>query len=142
MEDRLTAQLRAALSQSEYIALLEHFAGCRLYVSANPKLSGLLANAIGLDGAKKLEKVFGAVSIRVPLGRESRIRHYISKGLSAPLIAVRLGMTENGVYKAISRYGVTLAKNKAGWRRPGVPPVAPDIKGQLAELSERSSRTS
>ena len=117
MEDRLMAQLKAALSEEEYIALLERFAGVRLYISAKP--AGILPKAIGLDAAQRLKEAFGQATIRVPLDRETLVKHYAANGMSAASIARRLGLTENGVGKIAERHGIRFSADRKKARRLG-----------------------
>lgn len=99
--------LSAVLSEREMIALAKAFGGTRLYLPANVKPGHPLAKALGHDVALALVKTIGAGTLRIPIARELRARHYRDNGDSYAQIARRLGMSEVGVQRMFKRMGLT-----------------------------------
>lgn len=99
--------LASVLSEHEMVALAEAFGGTRLYLPANVKPGHPLAKALGHDAALALVKTVGAGTLRIPIARELRARHYRDNGDSYAQIARRLGMSEVGVQRMFKRMGLT-----------------------------------
>lgn len=97
MRGDLYAQLLDLIGPAGLIRLAETYGGTRLYVPLSP-IGGDLEKAVGTDVALALAGRFGGATIRTPLARELRARHYRAvEGLSNAAIARRLGMTETGI---------------------------------------------
>lgn len=120
-EDQLSAELLEILGEDVFIRLVEHHAGCRLFVPIKVattrrfERSGIeiqrfhdLAREVGLEAAQLLSARYGGDYIRVPLARTARAKRYRLEGLSLAKIAVRLGVGETGVDKLFRRL--------RGWR--------------------------
>jgi len=93
----LSSDLRALLGDDAFIALAQAYGGTRLYVPVNIPADHDIARAIGKDAADRLSRRYSPATIRVPLARADRARHYRAAGMSNAQIARRLGMTETGV---------------------------------------------
>jgi len=102
-ERHLTRQLQAILGQEGFVHLCQALGGTRLYVPHAFRADHDLVGAVGQDLADKLSRAMAPATIRVPLGRRERALHYRGEGLSDARIAVKLGMTENGVGKLFAR---------------------------------------
>ena len=85
------------------MALFVRFAGTRLYVPARVKGDHAITRAIGWEAALSLSESYGGTTIRIPLGRELRAKHYRSQGASNARIAAYLGLTEGGVRNLFKR---------------------------------------
>lgn len=92
-----TADLVEIVGEAAAVALAENFGGTRLYVPQRLKDCHPIVRAIGADAGKALVEAFHTSTIKVPLARELRARHYRAAGLSHAKIAARLGLTESGV---------------------------------------------
>lgn len=106
-EAGLTEELAALIGEDALIALAESRGGTRLYVPADP---AILTPAIGALAAARLADRYGGATLRAPLARERRARHYRAQGLSNADIARRLGLTETGVDKMFARMASPPAK--------------------------------
>lgn len=114
MSDRLPAEeLRAMLGDEAFIALAETFGGRRLYVPSIIDEDHLIAQTIGTAPAKRLSSRLSPDTIRVPLAREFRARHYRAAGCSNGEIASKLCITETGVEKLFRRMNSPPAKGGA-----------------------------
>lgn len=96
-------ELVSVIGEVATIALLEEFAGTRLYVPKQVKDDHPITRAIGPAAAHALCAHYSPSTIRIPLGRELRVQHYRANGWAIAKIAVRLGMTESGVNKLVKR---------------------------------------
>lgn len=95
--EQLSSELLGTLGKHGLLELLEHYAGCRLFV---PKMDGEASNIIprlSRDVSLKLSERFGGDSLRVPIMREFRALCLRNEGLSNAKIARSLGITEPGV---------------------------------------------
>lgn len=90
------------LGPEGFLLLVEKYGGFRLYVPSDPHRSELPAD-ITIQHATTLSAAFGGEYLRVPLAREFRARQYARDGLSHRGIAQKLGMTEVGVQRLVSR---------------------------------------
>jgi len=138
MKGELTNDLLEILGEADLLLLVENFAGCRLSVpSAFVNRAGTdtlgdrstvrrsaLAIALGEEATRKLSACFGGATLRVPLAREFRARHYRKQGMSNAKIAVRLGMTETGVDALFQRLRAARRASVANdnGRKPSSPP--------------------
>ena len=102
-ERHLTRQLQAILGQEGFVHLCQALGGTRLYVPHAFRADHDLVGAVGQELADKLSRAMAPATIRVPLGRRERALHYRAEGLSDAKIALRLGITENGVGKLFGR---------------------------------------
>ncbi len=101
-EERLSGELVALLDEPDFVRLVEHYGGTRLYVPASGD-STQLAEVMSAKAAIALARRFAGATIRVPLARERRARQYRAEGRSNAEIARRLGITETGVDKLFHR---------------------------------------
>lgn len=82
------------------LALIEGFGGTLIRVPKDPPQSShALVEALGDAGIARLIAYFGGDRLAVPLARQWRFRLYLSRGLTRRMIARRLGVTENTIYK-------------------------------------------
>lgn len=95
--NRTGVELVGLIGEAATIALAEQFGGTRLYVPMRTKDTHPIARAIGRHAAVILCGHYGPSTIRIPLLREMRAKHYRNNGLSNAKIAVCLGLTESGV---------------------------------------------
>ncbi|MBB4955578.1 DNA-binding NarL/FixJ family response regulator [Agrobacterium vitis] len=102
MSEDLTAELMARLSEDDFFALVEAYAGVRLYVPADPTRSEL-PETIGMNAALRLAKEWPGGYIRVPLARAFRVRRYVESGMTNRAVAKRLGLTESAVERLLKR---------------------------------------
>jgi len=91
------------LSEAEIVALADAFGGTRLYMPTRMTDRHRIAKAIGFHAALRLWNGIGPGCFRVPVARALRASHYRAQGLSIAGIARKLGMTETGVAKLLSR---------------------------------------
>lgn len=114
MTRRPSPELEALIGEAALIRLAEAFGGTRLYVPATMKADHDIVRAIGTQAAAILsDRLGGAATIRVPLAREQRARHYRAQGKSNAQIARALGVTESGIDKLIARMANAPAKGSA-----------------------------
>lgn len=106
-EAGLTHELAALIGEDALIALAEAHGGTRLYVPADP---AILAPLIGAQASARLTERYGRATLRTPLARERRARHYRARGDSNAAIARRLGLTETAVDKLFARMAAPPAK--------------------------------
>lgn len=100
--------LVALIGEAATVALAEKLGGTRTYVPARFKERHRLVPIIGNEAATALCAAFGGTVIRVPLSRALRAQRYRAQGHSVATIALRLGLTENGVrglFKRLERQG-------------------------------------
>lgn len=97
MTSRPGPDLEQLIGEEALVALAEAFGGTRLYVPARMTHRHEIAQAIGMDAARKLSDRLAPDVIKVPLAREQRALHHRAAGLSNAQIARRLGITETGV---------------------------------------------
>jgi len=99
----ISEELIDVIGEQSTIELAEAFAGTRLYVPPSVSDDHAIALAIGPSAADAFCKFYSSGTVRVPLLRELRAKHYRAIGLSNARIAVRLGLTETGVEKLFQR---------------------------------------
>ena len=101
--ENLTAQLKRSLGETGFVALCQQLGGTRVYISRQMQDRSVVVRAVGHVAAERLRVEFAPATIRVPLGHSERAAFYRKQGLSHAHIALRLGMTENGVAKLLKR---------------------------------------
>ena len=104
--------LAAALGPDGLLKLLEARAGTRLPVPIKVGRSGLV-DELGGDVAEALVRHWGGTMLKVPLAREWRVQIYHGRGSSYAEIALRLGLTERGVWRILNASGLTGARARA-----------------------------
>lgn len=109
----LSAELLAMLGAKAFLALVEAYAGQRIFIPATGE-SDWLVEAVGMDAARKLVRLHGGNKLNVPLARELRARQYRGDGDSDIVIAKRLGMTVSGVERLFQRLPDRPARPKKG----------------------------
>lgn len=102
-EAHLTAYLRDLLGEESFVRFCQAFGGTRVYVPLKVKRGGDIVRAIGEEAARRLVDARAAEWIRVPLARRDRALFYYSRNMSQADIALKLGITENGVQKLLYR---------------------------------------
>lgn len=102
-EGRLTIQLQAILGMEGYVHFCQALGGTRVYVSHRFSDDHGVIQAVGREKADKLSRAIAPATIRVPLARRERALYYREQGLSDAKIALKLGITENGVGKLFKR---------------------------------------
>lgn len=104
MTSRPGPELVTLIGEDAMVRLAEAFGGTRLFVPVKMTARHEIAQAVGLDCARRLSERLAPDVIRVPLARELRATHYRARqGLSNAEIARKLGMTETGVDKLFRR---------------------------------------
>lgn len=101
--DVSAAELVGLIGEAATIALVEQFAGTRLTIPLRVRDNHRITRAIGQDAALILSRYYSPDAIIVPLARELRAKHYRAQGLSQSRIALRLGITEKGVWRMLKR---------------------------------------
>ncbi|WP_070998512.1 hypothetical protein [Brucella inopinata] len=102
--DSLENELRGYLGDDAFLKLVERFAGKRLFIAKlcrqKPSQVECLINR---RTAEILSRYYGGSYVNVPMARSFRAVRYRNQGLSNSRIAVKLGITENGVEKIFQR---------------------------------------
>jgi hypothetical protein len=113
MQEHLSSELIGLLGEAAFVALAERFGGTRLHVPAKVRPGHELAELLGQDKAERLAQSYTSATLRIPLARELRARHYRAQGLSNAAIARKLGITETGVDKLFRRMDCPPTKGSA-----------------------------
>lgn len=92
--------LTDALGIEATLKLLEHYAGQRVYIPAEPNQASPLARNIGLDAARALGRLKGGETWKCPALKQWRAGVYRARGQSIGAIAKKLGVDES----TVSRY--------------------------------------
>ncbi len=102
-----------AAGEDVMLRLVATLGGNRVYVASEPRLGSKLADAVGLDAARKIQIALADMHImhfdvptmagRLALIRTERILALRHEGLKVADIARSVGMTERGVYMALAR---------------------------------------
>jgi len=111
--DVIDAAIDAAGEQVAF-ALVQKLGGSRVYVPKRPRESSggnaLLVEAVGLDGAEALAKIWGGEIVLVPLGlnrnflqKRARIAELLGQGKSVQAIARQLHVHERTVQRVAER---------------------------------------
>lgn len=101
-------RLAEVIGEPAALALIEEFGGLRTYVPKHP--TERIVAAIGAEAAAKLAAAWGGEYIPVPLARAWRVMVYRSRGQSYPAIARRVGLSEDGVWRILSRADMTTSQ--------------------------------
>lgn len=84
------------------LALIEAFAGTRVYVPSRVRVHGPLAKAVGQEAAAALADVHGGCYIVPPAAKRWRTSVYRERGLSYAKIALRIGVSEHTVWRYLA----------------------------------------
>jgi hypothetical protein len=84
------------------LALIEAFAGVRVYVATIPGRRSRLLNVIGSEAMAALSRVHAGCYITPPAAKRWRAHVYRAQGQSYAEIALRLGVGERTVWKYFS----------------------------------------
>jgi hypothetical protein len=83
----------------------EHYGGTRLYVPVRPSSKDRIVKIVGMKAAQILANEIGGIKIYVPMGannpyliKQDHIALFSLAKISAPVIAIILGMGERSVY--------------------------------------------
>ncbi|MDC7787988.1 winged helix-turn-helix transcriptional regulator [Rhodoplanes sp. TEM] len=87
------------------LALIEAFPGLRVYVPKAP--TERIVSAIGTAAAAQLARAYGGEYLKVPSAKPWRVAIYRGRGLSYAEIARRTGLSEDGVWRILSRAEMT-----------------------------------
>ncbi len=93
--------LASLIGPAATLALIERYAGVRVYIPHKVTARSNLARVIGLDDARALSAEFGRLEIKVPACKYWRARVYHGRGMSAPEIALLLGCGLSSVWRYI-----------------------------------------
>lgn len=98
-------ELQSVLTGSEYLSLVEHFGGRRVYLAdIGSSRPGKIERHVGKKAALAIKERFGCGDyISVPVARLFRAKAYRQSGLSYASIAQKLGMSESGVAAIFAR---------------------------------------
>lgn len=113
MREQLSEALLARLGAESFVALVEAFGGTRLYVPHTIADDHEIARAIGTAAALRLAQRYAPDTLRIPLAREFRARHYRAHGLSNAQIARKIGLGETAVNKIFARMDRVPVKGSA-----------------------------
>lgn len=101
----LLDELATILSGHQLLRLLAIFGGIYLYIPKTATADHPIAKSIGLDGAERLAKVFGADQIKIPRGEEFRhlmrlrtVAALLHKGVSPREVAALVGCTPRQIF--------------------------------------------
>jgi DNA-binding NarL/FixJ family response regulator len=92
-----------AIGEEAAVLLSEQFGGQRLYIPHRFTGFDDVPNAIGRKAANALSGKCAPATIRVPLAREERAKHYLAQGMERAAIASRLGITERSTERLLDR---------------------------------------
>ena len=87
------------------LALIESFPGLRTYIPKGP--TERIIAVIGADAAAQLARAYGGEYLDVPSAKRWRVLIYRGRGLSYADIARRTGLSEDGVWRILSRAAMT-----------------------------------
>ena len=85
------------LGEEVTLKLVETYGGTRRYVPQKLLEQHEMREALGDDGFEALQKCFGGFDLPIPQAREWRFHIYNRSGLSARIMARKLGLTERRV---------------------------------------------
>jgi len=118
--DDLFGTILNLLGAEGTLALVEAFAGCRLFIPKHPRPCSALSKVVGAIPAQRLSEHYGGLTIKVPLAKRWRVAVYRKQGWSYPMIARRLCMHETTVFKNLQEMGLTRSLRTAR-RGPATP---------------------
>lgn len=98
-------QLREAIGDEAALALIEARGGTAVFVPGDPREEQELVRIVGLDAARELASRWGKEYLSVPMAMDWRIDRLLEKGLSAPKIALALGVHEDRVRRRRRKVG-------------------------------------
>lgn len=87
------------------LALIEAFPGLRPYIPKQP--TERIIAVIGPEAAEKLARAWGGEYLKVPSAKPWRVTIYRGRGFSYADIALRVGLSEDGVWRILSRAEMT-----------------------------------
>lgn len=105
--DTLEDILRDIIGDNAYFALVEGFAGRRVYIPLRVEKCKTLTPVFGEKIVKKLAEHFGRGYINIPISREFRAFRHREAGLSNGMIATKLSISESAVNRLFRRLGVS-----------------------------------
>lgn len=108
------AEFRKHLSDDEFLTLVEEFGGQRVHVPRKYRANSRLAVTIGPQAAQRLIDEIGGGTWRVPVARDFLIKRYRESGMKRRDIARKLGLTENGLARAMARIAASDPDFKQG----------------------------
>lgn len=91
-----------AIGVEALLSLLEHHAGCRIYIPATVNQASPLARDIGLEAAQALARLKGPDDWKVPSLKNWRARVYSARGMSQHDIARKLGVDRTTVQRYLN----------------------------------------
>jgi hypothetical protein len=100
------APIAAIIGADAALRLVEARGGTRVYI-ADGERAQILAEIIGVDGARAMADHYGRGEIKVPVARRWRILCCRAAGLSYQAIALRAGTSEGVVWRTLSEAGET-----------------------------------
>lgn len=103
VSEALVPELLGLLGEPAFVAFVQSFGGRRLYVPGAIAADHEIAAVVGESAATRLSSRYAPSTIRVPLARMIRARHYRANGRSNGQIATLLGVTETAVDKMFRR---------------------------------------
>lgn len=121
------AFLTDAIGAEATLALIEAFAGTRVYVPSRASTRSPVVKAIGREAAAALAAVHGGCYIVPPAAKRWRAHAYRARGWPFAKIALRLGLCE----RTVQRYFVSeLGTRASGGQRPRRRAATRDIRHQ------------
>lgn len=91
-----------AIGVEALLRLLEHYAGCRIYIPATVNQGSPLARDIGLEAAQALARLRGHDDWKVPALKHWRARVYRARGMTVHEIARKLGVDRSTVQRYLN----------------------------------------
>lgn len=104
------AQIREAIGDEAALKLIEARGGTTVFVPCDPREDQLLVDIVGLDAARELASRWGKEYLAVPIAMKWRIDRLLEEGLSAPKIALALGVHEDRVRRRRRKAGAGSAQ--------------------------------
>ncbi|EFH11612.1 hypothetical protein ACFFMP_02475 [Pseudoroseomonas cervicalis] len=94
------AHIVQRIGESGTLQLIEALGGRRIYIPMHLSDTTPIVVVLGRDMAQQLVELH-PYHLQVPLARHWRMRLYRARGETLASIASKLGMTENGVWRAL-----------------------------------------
>ncbi len=92
------------IGERPLLRLIEAYGGRRLYVPVRVAQFEPLATLLGLKPAQRLARAYAREYITVPLCKAWRMEMLRAQGLTYAAIALRLGMHEQSVFRALHQH--------------------------------------
>ena len=92
------------------LRMIEAHAGTRVYVPKDINQNSAARLALPLHEARRLGEAFGGEHILVPIARAWRVRIYRQAGMTYPVIARKLGITDRAVGRILTEAGLTISQ--------------------------------